>query len=136
MFLPRVTSPAKRQEPSWPHEELTKRIIGVCFKVGDELGHGFLESVYHAALLIALRQDGLEVDSKRPIKIHFRGQIVGDFEPDIVVNKTVLVEVKALRALAPEHQAQVINYLRATGIEVGLLINFGRPRIEIRRLHL
>ena len=78
----------------------------------------------------------MDVDSKPPFKVEFRGQIVGDFEPDIVVNKTVLVEVKAIRALAPEHQAQVINYLRATRIEVGPLINFGRPRIEIRRLHL
>jgi GxxExxY protein len=121
---------------SWPHEELTQRIIGICFQIQDELGHGFVESVYHSALLIALRQEGLKVDSKRPTKIEFRGQIVGTFQPDIVVNDTVLVEVKAVRALAPEHQAQVINYLRATRIEVGLLINFGRPRIELRRLHI
>ena len=136
MFLPRTITSPKQPEVSWPHEELTQRIIGICFQVADELGHGFLETVYHSALLIALRQDGLEVASKQPIKVNFRGRIVGDFEPDIVVNKIVLVEVKPVRALAPEHQAQVINYLRATRMEVGLLINFGRPRIEIRRLHL
>jgi len=136
MFLPLASAHAKPRHPNWRHEELTERIIGVCFQVGNELGHGFLESVYHSALLIALQQDGLEVDSRRPIQVHFRGHIVGDFEPDFVVNKAVLMEIKAVRALAPEHQAQVINYLRATRIEVGLLINFGRPRIEIRRLYL
>jgi len=129
--LPLVLSKSKAS--GWLHEELTRRIIGVCFEVSNELGAGFLESVYHQALLIALRDNGLEAQSGVPIKVHFRGHEVGSFVADILVDQRVLVEVKAVRALVAEHQAQVINYLKATAIEVGLLINFGRPKLEVRR---
>jgi GxxExxY protein len=116
-------------------EELTGTILEACFEVANELGHGFLESIYAKALGIVLRQKGLSVQSEIHLQVMFRGQPVGEFCADLLVEKQVLVELKAVRALLPEHQAQVINYLKATGIEVGLLVNFGTPKIEFKRLH-
>jgi len=115
------------------HEDLTERIIKACFEVSNELGCGFLESVYLKALLIALAQSGLKAQAQKPLAVMFRGQTVGDFFPDIIVEDTILLELKAVKALAPEHLAQVMNYLKATGIEVGFLINFGTPKLEYRR---
>jgi GxxExxY protein len=117
------------------YEEITSKILEAAFEVGNELGAGFLELVYQKAMLIALRQKNLKVQPQFPLQVTFRGENVGDFYADILVGDKVIVELKAVSALAPEHQAQVINYLKATGIEVGLLINFGRPKIEYRRLH-
>jgi GxxExxY protein len=114
-------------------EELTERIIKSCFEVSNELGCGFLESVYHNAMLIVLEHAGLQTQSKTPLKVMFRKQEVGEFFPDIVVEGTVLLELKAVKALAPEHLAQVMNYLKATGIQVGLFVNFGNPKLEYRR---
>jgi len=116
------------------HREITEKILAACFEVAGELGAGFLESVYEKALLIALRQKGLEAEEQYPTRVHFRGVPVGEFFADLLVEEKVVVELKAVKALAPEHQAQVINYLKATGIEVGLLVNFGSPKIEYRRL--
>jgi len=116
-------------------EELTGKILEACFEVANELGHGFLESVYLKALMVALSQKELSVESEVPLQVLFRGQVVGDFYADLLVERCVLVELKAVKALVPEHQAQVINYLKATGIEVGLLVNFGTPKIEFKRLH-
>ncbi len=115
------------------HEELTKTILKACFEVSNELGCGFLESVYEKALLIALAENGLRVQSQIPLKVMFHGQIVGDFYPDIIVEDVVLLELKAVKALVPDHLAQVMNYLKATGIEVGFLVNFGSPKLEYRR---
>jgi GxxExxY protein len=117
------------------HEELTRGILEACFEVSNELGSGFLESVYEKALLLALHQKGLKAVDDVPLSVTFRGAAVGEFFADIIVEDKVLLELKAVQALAPEHQSQVINYLKATGIEVGLLINFGRPKLEYRRLH-
>lgn len=116
------------------HGELTSAILEACFETMNELGAGFVESVYQNALLIALREKGLEVQAQVPLTVTFRGQVVGQFVADIVVEGKVIVELKAVRQLAPEHIAQTINYLNATGIEVGLLVNFGNPRLEYRRL--
>ena len=115
------------------HEELTEKILKACFEVSNELGNGFLESVYEKALVIVLTAMGLKVQTKVPLKVMFRGQIVGEFFPDIIVEDMVIIELKAVKALAPEHLAQVMNYLKATGIEVGLLVNFGSTRLEYRR---
>ena len=115
------------------HEELTKAIIGCAFEVSNELGVGFLESVYEKALVVALEQKGLSSQTQHPIKVVFRHKCVGDFYADILVEETVIVELKVVKSIAPEHQAQIINYLNATGIEVGLLINFGNPKLEYRR---
>ena len=115
------------------HEELTKTILKACFEVSNELGCGFLESVYEKALIIVLVENGLKVQSQVPLKVMFRGQTVGDFYPDMIIEDVVLLELKAVKVLAPEHLAQVMNYLKATGIEVGFLVNFGSPRLEYRR---
>jgi GxxExxY protein len=121
------------QDTGLKHEQITKSVIGCAFEVINELGAGFLESVYEKALLLALRQKGLSAISQHPIKVMFRGECVGDFYADIFVEEKVIVELKAVKAIAPEHQAQVINYLNATGIGVGLLINFGNPKLEYKR---
>ena len=117
------------------YEDLTRQIIQACFEVSNELGTGFLESVYRNALMIALGQKELSAQAEMPIQVQFRGAAVGQFYADIVVEEKVIVELKAISALASEHQAQVINYLKASGMDVGLLVNFGTPKIEIRRLY-
>ena len=117
------------------HAEITEKILKAAFEVSKELGSGFLESVYKNAMVIALRAKGLKVETEKNITVSFRGQQVGQFYADLYVEGKVIVELKAVFALAPEHSAQTINYLKATGIEVGLLINFGRPKIEYKRLH-
>lgn len=121
------------QDTGLKHEDLTGTILGCAFEVINELGAGFLESVYEKALLLALRQKGLSAVSQHPIKVTFRGECVGEFYADIFVEEKVIVELKAARAITPEHQAQIINYLNATGIEVGLLLNFGNSKLEYKR---
>jgi GxxExxY protein len=117
------------------HEEITAKIIEACFEVSNELGAGFLESVYQKALTIVLQEKGLEAVNEIPIPVYFRGKVIGNFYADLLVEQKVIVELKAVSGLTPEHQAQVINYLKASDLEVGLLINFGRPKIEVKRLH-
>ena len=121
------------QDAGLKYEEITKAVIGCAFEVINELGTGFLESVYEKALLLALRQQGLLVTAQHSVKVMFRKECVGDFYADLFVEEKVIVELKAVKAIAPEHQAQIINYLNATGIEVGLLINFGNPKLEYKR---
>jgi len=117
------------------YRDITSRILEACFEVINELGAGFVESVYQKALLIALREKGLKVGAQVPLKAMFRDQCVGDFVADLLVADKIVVELKAVKALAPEHQAQTINYLKATGLDVALLVNFGRPKLEYKRLH-
>jgi len=115
------------------HRELTERIIGVFFEVYNELGHGFLESVYETAFQVALGSKGLSVFRQIEVPVWFRGQKIGDFTADMLVEKSVLLELKAGRSLDPSHEAQLLNYLRATEIEVGMLFSFGlKP--EFKRL--
>lgn len=115
------------------HYEVTERIIGVFFDVYNELGSGFLESVYVEALALALGEAGLSVEREMLLTVCFRSRIVGRFRADLVVNGAVLVEAKACPRLHSAHEAQVLNYLRATVLEVGLLLNFGH-RPHFRRL--
>ena len=115
------------------YASLTHTIIGCAFEVSNDLGHGFLESVYENAMIIALEEAGISVESQKPIDVSFRGRIVGNFFADLFVENKVIVELKAVTALTPAHQAQVINYLNATGYQVGLLLNFGKPKLEHRR---
>jgi len=117
------------------HAEVTSAILRCAFSVAGELGAGFLDSVYERALELALKQEGLAVKRQSPIAVRFRGQVVGEFIADLVVEDCVIVELKAVVALLPEHKAQIINYLNATGLDVGLLINFGNPKLEFRRFH-
>ncbi len=115
------------------HKGLTETIIGVFFEVYNELGHGFLESVYENAFAAALISRGLDVRRQIEVPVWFRGHKVGEFVADILVERSVLVELKGVRTLSPSHEAQLLNYLRATEIEVGLLLNFGiKP--EFKRL--
>ncbi|MCA1604886.1 MAG: GxxExxY protein [Acidobacteria bacterium] len=121
------------QDGALKHGELTQQIIGVFFEVYNELGHGFLESVYERSFQVALTASGLHVLTKIEVPVWFRGQQVGDFEADMLVERLVLIELKAGRALDSAHEAQLLNYLRATEIEVGILFGFGiRP--EFKRL--
>jgi GxxExxY protein len=110
---------------SFKHSEVTRRIISVFFQVYNELGHGFLESVYAKSLQIALVSLGIKAHLKIEVPVSFRGKNVGTFEADMLVENCVLVELKAVRALDKAHEAQLLNYLRATEIEAGLLLNFG-----------
>jgi len=112
--------------------ELTEDIIGAFYDVNNALGHGFLEKVYENALVIELRKYGMVPEQQKPIRVFYDDQIVGDYFADIVVNDLVILELKVVEKLLPEHEAQLLNYLRATDIEVGLLLNFGR-KAEFKR---
>lgn len=116
---------------NFKHQELTRIIIQVFYEVYNELGHGFLESVYQEAMLIVLREKCMTVEAQRPLPVWFRGGKIGDFRPDLIVGDAVVVELKAARALEPVHEAHLLNYLRASDIEVGLVLNFGPvPRMK------
>jgi GxxExxY protein len=115
------------------HSAVTQEVIGVFFAVYNELGPGFLESVYVGSLAIALTQAGLSVEREKPLTVRFRGEVVGKFRADLIVGEVVLVEAKACPKLNSLHEAQALNYLRATSLEVGLLVNFG-SRPQFRRL--
>ena len=121
------------QDQRLKYSELTHSIIGCTMDVINELGSGFLESVYEKAMMVALMEIGLSVQSQKPLKVHFREKLVGEFYADLLVEEKVMVELKTVKALAPEHEAQIINYLHGTGIEVGLLINFGNPKLDFKR---
>ena len=117
------------------HAEITAKVIGVFFEVYNELGGGFLESVYHSALRIALQHAGLRVEAEVPVPVYFRGEVVGNFRADLIVNDCVLLELKAISGFDAAHDGQVLHYLRASSFEVGLLLNFG-PRLQFRRFIL
>lgn len=120
-------------ERRYLHSEVTEQIIGAFYEVYNELGFGFLESVYEKALFKVLTSRGLHAERQVAIPVWFRGENLCDFYADLVVNKSVLLELKAVKVLDPHHEAQLLNYLPATPIEIGLLLNFG-PRPVIRRL--
>lgn len=107
------------------HAALTELITGVFFNVYNELGFGFLESVYRKALHMALVEKGLKVETEVAVPVFFRGVNVGDFRADLVVNGCILLELKTAEAIVVAHEAQLLNYLRATSLEVGLILNFG-----------
>src|SRR5690242_8404401 len=114
--------------------DITEKIIGCAYTVSNTLGIGYVEKVYENALVVATRKAGLKVEQQYPIKVVFDGVVVGEFFADLFVEKRVLVELKAVSMLMEEHTAQALNYLRATGAEVCLLINFAKPKIQIKRL--
>ena len=118
---------------TYKHSKLTDLIIGVFYEVYNELGFGFLESVYRNALQLALIEKQLVVMPEKAISVYFRGNKVGDFRADLVVNDLVLLELKTAEAIAIAHEAQILNYLRSTTMEIGLILNFG-PKPQVRRL--
>lgn len=115
---------------------ITERVIGCAFKVSNALGCGFLEKVYENALVHEIRKSGLNVEQQHSIQVVYDGVIVGDFLADLLVEGCVLVEVKAVKAVDNVHVAQCLNYLKGTGMPICLLLNFGSPRLEIKRLVL
>jgi GxxExxY protein len=115
------------------YAELSEKIIGCAYDVYNTLGPGFLESVYEQSLLIELRAQGLTAVSQVHLDVYYRGQPVGCFAPDIIVEETVIVELKAIESLSKIHEAQLVNYLTATGKQVGLLINFGPDGVTVKR---
>lgn len=112
---------------------LTEKIIGCCFKVYNKLGFGYLESVYEKSLLIELRKAGIKTESKKPIKVKYDDIIVGDFIADIIAENEVILELKSIRQLSKIHEMQLVNYLVSTGMDLGLLINFGEEKVEVKR---
>jgi GxxExxY protein len=114
--------------------EVSERIIGCAFRVLNTLGTGFLEKVYENALALEMREAGLAVAQQKGITVCYKGVAVGEYVADLVVEGTVIVELKASKTLDPVHTAQCINYLKATGLRLCLLLNFGKPRLEIHRV--
>lgn len=115
------------------YSEITEKIIGCAYIVYNKMGYGFLELVYEKCLLIELRKAGLKAESQQAITVYYENQIVGDFVADIIVEDSVILELKSVRRLAKVHEAQLVNYLVATGKEVGLLLNFGEQKVEVKR---
>lgn len=126
-----ATDNTDKMDQKMLHHALTEKIIGVFYDVYNELGHGFLESIYETAMVIALREKGLTVEQQVEVPVWFRGNKIGTFFADLFVEGVVIVELKAVRSIDPAHEAQLLHYLRSTEIELGLLLNFGvRPEIK------
>ena len=115
------------------YKELTEKIIGCAYRVYNKMGFGYLESVYKKCMLIELRKAGFDIESQKPIRVQYDGEVVGDFIADILVNDTVILELKSVRKLVEAHEVQLVNYLVATGKPVGLLINFGETKVAVKR---
>ena len=115
-------------------DRVTEQIIGCAFQVANGLGSGFLEKVYENALVIELLRAGLRIEQQKSIPVLYRKQVVGDYIADLLIENSVLVELKAMKLLDEIHMAQCLNYLRAANLRLCLLINFGRPKIEVKRI--
>jgi GxxExxY protein len=114
------------------HKDLTDKIIGAFYDVYNELGYGFLEKVYQNALFLELKTRGFKVEAQKQMKVFYKGQEVGHYIADLIINDLVILELKAAETIIPEFEAQLINYLRASDIEIGLLLNFGK-KAEVKR---
>lgn len=121
---------------AYPHQELTHAVIGAAMAVHRELGSGFLEKVYENALTIELRSRGVTFESQVTIPVTYKGQAVGTYYADLIVDRSVLCELKALDGLTPIHESQVLHYLKGTGLKVGLLLNFGSSKLQVKRMIL
>ncbi len=116
------------------HEQITKEIIGAAFEVHRLLGYGFLEKVYQRAMQVELTRRGLKAELEHKMTVHYKGVIVGEYEADIFVQDAVMVELKVTKTYNPNDEPQLLNELKATGVKVGLLINFGRQKVEFKRM--
>ena len=114
-------------------EELTRKIIAAAFNVYNRMGFGFLESVYEKCLLIEFRKAGLRAESQKPIIVKYENEVVGEFKADIIVEDTVIVKLKSVKQIVQAHEVQLVNYLVATGKAVGLILNFGEEKVEVKR---
>jgi GxxExxY protein len=117
------------------YEDITSRVIKTYYQVYNDLGHGFLEKVYQNAFFIALKDEGFQVEAQKGIKVLFRGVEVGQYFADLIVDAKVIIELKSVDAFSEEHKAQLVNYLRATNMEVGLLFNFGKTPSFFRKVY-
>ena len=115
------------------YQDITEAIIGCAYRVYNKMGFGFLESVYEKCLLIELHNAGLAAESQKPVTVYYDGQIVGEFKADVVVNDTIIIELKSVRCIATAHEVQLVNYLVATGKPLGLILNFGENKVEVKR---
>jgi len=115
------------------YKELTEKIIGCTYRVYNKMGFGFLESVYEKCLLIELHKAGLKAESQKAVKVHYNGEVVGEFIADIIVEDTIILELKSVKQIVQAHETQLVNYLVATGKPVGLLLNFGEQKVDIKR---
>jgi len=115
------------------HKELTEKIIAAAYHVYNKMGFGFLESVYEKCLLIELRKRGLKTESQKPIIVEYENEVVGEFKADIIVEDTVILELKSIRQISQAHEVQLVNYLVATGKPVGLILNFGEQKVEVKQ---
>ena len=129
-----IGRPTPLADGSYPHKELTEKIIGAAFEVHRELGPGFLEKVYETALAQELESRGTRALSQAEIAVHYKGQPVGVYFADLLVDDAVICEIKAVDSLSPAHEAQLLHYLKATGVKVGLLLNFGSRRMQVKRM--
>jgi GxxExxY protein len=137
MYAPNSTERLQRgMEPQMNTDDLTETIIGCAMKVSNTLGVGFLEKVYENALAVELRKAGLVPEQQKKISVTYDGVIVGDYSADILVNGQVILELKAVKFIDEIHKAQLLNYLKATGLRVGLILNFGTPKLGIKRMVL
>ncbi|MEW6648467.1 MAG: GxxExxY protein [Pseudomonadota bacterium] len=115
-------------------KRISERVIGCAFEVSNTLGAGFLENVYENALAVEFTRAGISFDRQHGLSVSYKGEFIGQYVADFLVEKCLIVEIKALSRLVAEHEAQVMNYLKATGLSVGLLLNFGTPRLGVRRI--
>ena len=115
-------------------DAISEKIIGAAYKVSNTLGAGFLEKVYENALVHQLRNDGMKIEQQRPIKVYYDDVVVGEYFPDLIVAGAVIVELKTAKRIEDIHLAQTLNYLKATRLKLGLILNFGKPRVEIKRV--
>jgi GxxExxY protein len=118
------------------HKELSYKIVELAIEVHNELGCGFLEKVYENALVVLLEREGIPAKQQAPADVYFQGKVVGQYFADILVDNKLILELKTVDAIANIHKAQTLNYLRATGLKLGLILNFARPRLEYKRLVL
>lgn len=117
-------------------DKITETIIGCAMAVSNTLGVGFLEKVYENALVFELQNAGLKVEQQKKIQVKYKGDIVGDYVADLIVSGSVLLEIKATKSIDEVHQAQLLNYLKVTGLDVGLILNFGTSKLGIKRMVL
>jgi GxxExxY protein len=120
-------------EKKMEHKELTEKIIGCAYRVYNKMGFGFLESVYEKCLIIELEKAGIEAESQVPIKVEYEGKVVGEFIADILVEDSIILELKSVKRVVLAHEVQLVNYLTATKRDVGLILNFGEEKVEIKR---
>ncbi|MDD5207319.1 MAG: GxxExxY protein [Desulfobacterales bacterium] len=115
------------------HEKVTETVIGCAYRVYNRMGFGFLESVYEKCMLIELSRAGLSVETQKPISVYYDDQLVGEFIADIVVNDSVILELKSVKRIVQAHEVQLVNYLVATGKPIGLILNFAETKVEVKR---